>query len=216
MLDIFEVNFGHMSKKQLNEMFFLRKETFKDRLDWAVNCIDNMEFDTYDNDHANYILGVTNDTIICSVRIIEMQYPNMITGTFSSYFGEMNIPSGNYVESSRFFVDKARARHLISKKNPVGLMLFLAMIRYARHFNIEGILTIVSHSMLTILKRSGWKISVISQGLSEKKEKIYLLNLPVDDESQNALITRIAKITGDGSDRLVNWPLSVKLIKEQV
>ncbi|OOC13065.1 acyl-homoserine-lactone synthase [Dickeya dadantii] len=211
MLEIFDVGFSLMSNNKLDEVFALRKGTFKDRLDWTVNCINGMEFDEYDNEHTTYLLGVKEGKIICSVRFIEMKYPNMITGTFFSYFDGLNIPEGNYIESSRFFVDRDRVRNLIGTRNPACLTLFLAMINYARKCHYDGILTIVSHPMLTLLKRSGWRISIIQQGLSEKQEKIYLLHLPTDDESRYALIERITRITNAESEQLTTLPLLVPL-----
>ncbi|MGM3175122.1 acyl-homoserine-lactone synthase [Dickeya lacustris] len=211
MLEIFDVSFSLMSNNKLDEVFTLRKETFKDRLDWQVNCIDGMEFDEYDNENTTYLLGVKEGKVVCSVRFIEMKYPNMITGTFYSYFNTLSLPEGNYIESSRFFVDRDRVRHLIGTRNPACLTLFLAMINYARKYHYDGILTIVSHPMLTLLKRSGWQISIIEQGLSEKQERIYLLLLPADDESRLALIERITQMTAVETERLTTLPLLVPL-----
>ncbi|SLM65062.1 Homoserine lactone synthase YpeI [Dickeya aquatica] len=170
-----------------------------------------MEFDEYDNENTTYLLGVKEGKVVCSVRFIEMKYPNMITGTFYSYFNTLALPEGNYIESSRFFVDRDRVRHLIGTRNPACLTLFLAMINYARKYHYDGILTIVSHPMLTLLKRSGWQISVIEQGLSEKQERIYLLLLPADDESRLALIERITQMTAVETERLTTLPLLVPL-----
>ncbi|GAB7195652.1 hypothetical protein DZS_04280 [Dickeya ananatis] len=85
------------------------------------------------------------------------------------------------------------------------------MINYARKYHYDGILTIVSHPMLTLLKRSGWRISIIQQGLSEKQERIYLLHLPTDDDSRHALIERITQMTQAESEQLKTLPLLVPL-----
>lgn len=45
--------------------------------------------------------------------------------------------------------------------------------------------------MLKVVERSGWEVSIIEQGLSEKNEKVYLLLLPIDSRNQNKLIGRI-------------------------
>ncbi|WP_063654423.1 acyl-homoserine-lactone synthase [Candidatus Arsenophonus triatominarum] len=208
MLEIFDVNYNLLTEKKSKELFTLRKETFKDRLNWAVNCINGMEFDEYDNDKANYLFGVRSNTIICSVRFIEMQFPNMITGTFAPFFKHLNLPKGNYIESSRFFVAKDRTKELNCDKYPVFFILCLAMINYAQKGDYDGILTIISHGMLKVVERSGWEVSIIEQGLSEKNEKVYLLLLPIDSKNQNKLIGRIRR----HYDRLVNnnlkkWPL---------
>ncbi|ACT15162.1 acyl-homoserine-lactone synthase [Pectobacterium aroidearum] len=209
MLEIFDVNHALLSETKSEELFTLRKETFKDRLNWAVNCTDGMEFDQYDNNNTTYLFGIKDNTVICSLRFIETKYPNMITGTFFPYFKEINIPEGNYLESSRFFVDKSRAKDILGNEYPISSMLFLSMINYSRDKGYDGIYTIVSHPMLTILKRSGWGIRVVEQGLSEKQERVYLVFLPVDDENQEALARRINRSGTFMGNELKQWPLRV-------
>lgn len=209
MLEIFDVNHALLSETKSEELFTLRKETFKDRLNWAVNCTDGMEFDQYDNNNTTYLFGIKDNTVICSLRFIETKYPNMITGTFFPYFKEINIPEGNYLESSRFFVDKSRAKDILGNEYPISSMLFLSMINYSRDKGYDGIYTIVSHPMLTILKRSGWGIRVVEQGLSEKQERVYLVFLPVDDENQEVLARRINRSGTFMGNELKQWPLRV-------
>ncbi|WP_420064616.1 acyl-homoserine-lactone synthase CarI [Pectobacterium colocasium] len=209
MLEIFDVNHTLLSETKSEELFTLRKETFKDRLNWAVQCTDGMEFDQYDNNNTTYLFGIKDNTVICSLRFIETKYPNMITGTFFPYFKEINIPEGNYLESSRFFVDKSRAKEILGNEYPISSMLFLSMINYSKDKGYDGIYTIVSHPMLTILKRSGWGIRVVEQGLSEKEERVYLVFLPVDDENQEALARRINRSGTFMSNELKQWPLRV-------
>lgn len=209
MLEIFDVNHTLLSETKSEELFTLRKETFKDRLNWAVQCTDGMEFDQYDNNNTTYLFGIKDNTVICSLRFIETKYPNMITGTFFPYFKEINIPEGNYLESSRFFVDKSRAKDILGNEYPISSMLFLSMINYSKDKGYDGIYTIVSHPMLTILKRSGWGIRVVEQGLSEKEERVYLVFLPVDDENQEALARRINRSGTFMGNELKQWPLRV-------
>lgn len=208
MLEIFDVNYNLLTEKKSKELFTLRKETFKDRLKWAVNCINGMEFDEYDNDKTNYLFGVRSNTVICSVRFIEMQFPNMITGTFAPFFKHLDLPNGNYTEASRFFVAKNRINQGNYNKDPVCYILFLAMLNYAKKSQYDGILTIVSRGMLKILQRSGWGVSIIEQGISEKQEKVYLMLLPTDSGSQNQLILKI-KNHYDSliNNKLKKWPL---------
>ncbi|MEH0833521.1 acyl-homoserine-lactone synthase [Pectobacterium cacticida] len=216
MLEIFDVSYAQLSEKKSQELFTLRKETFKDRLDWAVQCTNGMEFDQYDNVNTTYLFGIKDNLVICSLRFIETKYPNMITGTFFPYFKSINIPEGNFLESSRFFVDKSRAKDILSNEYPISSMLFLSMINYSRNKSYDGIYTIVSHPMLTILKRSGWGIRVVEQGLSEKQERVYLVFLPVDDENQEALACRVNRSGAFIRDKLKQWPLRVPATIAQV
>ncbi|MGY0145403.1 acyl-homoserine-lactone synthase [Edwardsiella tarda] len=192
MFEIFAVDYQSLSRTTSAELFSLRKGTFKDRLNWAVNCSDGMEFDEYDSEHTTYLLGVKDNDVVCSVRLIETRYHNMIVGTFCQYFAKVEIPaSSQFFESSRFFVDKCRARTLLANQYPLCHLLFLAMINYTLSSGHQGIYTIVSHPMLRILTRSGWNVSVVEKGTSEKDQAIYLVYLPADAESQRCLIERI-------------------------
>ncbi|HEN3656272.1 TPA: acyl-homoserine-lactone synthase, partial [Yersinia enterocolitica] len=96
-MEIFDVSYSLLSDYQASELFLLRKMVFKDRLNWAVNCKNNMEYDEYDDIHATYLFGVQDEQIICSLRFIEIKYPNMINGVFKSYFSKIKIPDGNYL-----------------------------------------------------------------------------------------------------------------------
>ncbi|URQ60273.1 acyl-homoserine-lactone synthase [Pantoea alhagi] len=216
MINFLDINYQKLSEQRSSELFILRKETFKDRLDWAVNCINGMEFDEYDNEHTTYVFGIHNDNVLCSVRFIETRYPNMISHTFAPWFNNVELPAGNYIESSRFFVDKERARSSDLYQYPVSSMLFLAMVNYARHYGYEGIYTLVSHAMLRILKRSGWEISVVEQTLSEKKEKIYIVFLPIDDKNRDILIEKSNQDKLFDDKELAKWPLAFQPNLRQV
>ncbi|BCQ33769.1 MULTISPECIES: acyl-homoserine-lactone synthase [Erwinia] len=201
MLEIVECQYCHLSFRQLDELFSRRKETFKDRLNWSVNCIDDKEFDEYDNEHASYLLGYSDGGVICGVRFREIKFPNMIMGTFACFFKNLNMPDGNYIESSRFFVDKVRSKKTMTKQPPASLQLYLAMIRYSKKYNYDGILTLVSHQMLKILHLSGWNAHIIQEGISEKKEKVYVVKLPTDNESEQTIIKKIKTFMNKNSGR---------------
>ena len=169
MLYFFDQPFSSIKEKHLTEFYSLRKKTFKDRLDWAVKCQNNMEFDEYDNENTQYIFGVKDETLICSVRFIETRHPNMITHTFYSFFDDFKMPEGNFIESSRFFVDKERAAEFLGKGVSVTHHLFLAMINYARKHGYDGILTIVSHAMMLIIKGQGGDCLSCAKAHQKKK-----------------------------------------------
>lgn len=50
------------------------------------------------------------------------------------------------------------------------------MINYAKNLGYEGVYAINSHPMLAIFKRSGWLISVVEQGMSEKTKNLFDLH----------------------------------------
>lgn len=211
MMNFHDVNYKSLLEKEANELFFLRKKTFKDRLDWMVDCEENMEFDIYDNENTTYILGVCNGLVFCGLRFIETARKNMITHTFQSYFDNVTLPKGAYIEASRLFVDKSRVCSLYLSKYPISLILFLSMINYANSISYQGIYAVVSHPMLIIFQRSGWEISIVQKGTSEKNKNIYLIHMPVDKHNQIILMERISEKMKILSDGLTAWPLSFEL-----
>lgn len=57
MLSFFNAKYIKLAEKSKNDLFFLRKRSFKDRLNWSVICKNNQEFDEYDNRNVDYFLG---------------------------------------------------------------------------------------------------------------------------------------------------------------
>lgn len=215
MLDLLDVKYRFLTELKSEELFSLRKKVFKDRLNWMVNSENNMEFDEYDNHHTSYLFGIYQERCVCSLRFIDIKYPNMITGTFRSWFDNIELPEGNYVEASRLFIDKDRVRTLELRQQPVSALLFLSMINYARHYNYEGIYAVVSNPMYRIFKKSGWDISVVKQSLSEKGETIWLIFMPIDDRNQRTLINLVNAKVPDLSLNLEGWPLSFPVSKHR-
>lgn len=208
MFKLFDVSYEELKEGRSSELYQLRKTTFRDRLQWDVKCVSDMEVDEYDNSATRYILGIYKEQLISSVRFIGLDKPNMITHTFQHCFDDIELPL-HMVESSRFFVDKNRGRQLLGERYPVSNALFLSMINYAISHKLEGIYTIVSRAMLAILKRSGWRIEVIKEAFLKPKEPIYLLLLPVDKDSQSFMAEKVATPLGISSHSLISWPLSL-------
>ncbi|MFK8258525.1 acyl-homoserine-lactone synthase [Erwinia sp. AnSW2-5] len=211
MLSFFDIGFNFLNEKDSKEIYTLRKRVFKDRLNWMVECSNGMESDEYDCCRTIYLLGGTSDYYFCGVRFIETKYPNMITGAFKGYFDKFDIPKGNFIEASRLFIEKGRSQQLRCQGYPVSTLLFLSMINYARSYQYEGIYAIVSHPMYVILKRSGWLISIIEKSVSEKKQDIYLIFMPVDEHSQHNLISLARQKASFLECSLNTWPLSLSV-----
>lgn len=211
MFNIYSVNYSSMSNEKSEDLFMLRKNTFKDRLQWAVNCSDGKELDEFDNEKTNYIFGVENGMIICGTRMIDMKYDNMLNSAFSSFFNNISIPEGNFIESTRFFVDKERTHSLLGRRFPVTMTLFLSLINYARQHHYDGILAVASHPMLHIIKSSGWNVTLLESGISEKNEPVHLLLGHADSESQEALKARIFRKLNIPDESILNaWPLTAE------
>lgn len=208
MLKLFDVSYDELMTTRASELYRLRKQTFSDRLGWDVVCSQGMESDEFDGPGTHYILGLFEGQLICSVRFTALSQPNMITHTFHDCFSTVALPEEG-IESSRFFVDKARARSLLGENYPISQILFLAMVNWAQQQNYTCIHTIVSRAMLTILRRSGWQISVLKEAFLTEKERIYLLELPAGLEDQQQLAETVIARTGCLPPAVTTWPLSL-------
>lgn len=208
MLELFDVSYEELKTTRSEELYKLRKTTFSDRLGWDVVCSQGMESDEFDEPGTRYILGVYQGQLVCSVRFIALKRPNMITHTFNASFNTVALPEYG-TESSRFFVDKALARQLLGERYPVSQALFIAMVNWAQRNDYEKIHTIVSRPMLTVLRRSGWNITVLKEAYLSEKERIYLLTLPVGDRDRTMLSQKIISQTTSKAGSLAIWPLTL-------
>lgn len=210
MLELFDVSYEDLNSTRSDELYRLRKKTFSDRLGWDVLCRQGMEYDEFDNPSTRYILGLYSGRLVCSVRFTGLDQPNMISHTFRACFEDVALP-GTGVESSRFFVDKGLVRELLGERFPVSKALFLAMINWSRQNGTEGVYTIVSRAMLTILKRSGWKISPLKEAFLTESERIYLVYLPTGIEDQLSMASGLNSSLAAPCRSLTTWPLSIRV-----
>ena len=70
-----------------------------------------------------------------------------IFSLFSVFFNDVNIPEGNFLESTRFFVDKDRVSEFLGKRYPVTLVLFSNSVTgQDGGFSLEGFRALLADS----------------------------------------------------------------------
>ncbi|WP_392566326.1 acyl-homoserine-lactone synthase [Utexia brackfieldae] len=181
-----------------NELYKLRKEVFKDRLDWQVEIKKGHEIDTYDNDNATYLLGFYNNILIAGARFISTIYPYMAQGPFEKFFNKPFPCSHDLVESSRFFIDKSRVIELKLQHQPLTALLLLFMHEYAKTFNFSSIVTIVSKPMTRIVKNNGWNYQFLDSGDVNPNETIFFIDMPVNSSNYENIFSHVKhKLTID-------------------
>jgi acyl homoserine lactone synthase len=175
-----------------DDLHVLRKETFKDRLDWKVKVVGDQEIDEYDNHDTVYLVLSCKNVTVGGVRLINTTRPYMVQGPFKSFFKKEGPVERSVVESSRFFVDKKRVRDLNLSGMSVAAMLLFYMHDYGVKNGLDSIVTVVSHSMSRIIKMNGWNFFKIDSGEASPGEVVHLLSLPISVENKSNLSRAIS------------------------
>lgn len=173
------------------DLYRLRKRTFRERLDWKVECTDDMEKDQFDNARTTYLLGMHEGQLLCGARFIDVTQPTMISEIFHAYFDNMTLPTdAPCCEVSRLFLDKERRDSGNLRGMPISKALFLAMIFYCMKKQYRGMYAVASRGMYAIFRHANWKVEVIQKGLSEKGEVIYYIFMPASASAVEDIISK--------------------------
>lgn len=180
VIEFFLHDYDELPPELATELYRLRRKTFRERLDWKVECIDGLEKDQFDSENTTYLLGMHDGQLLCGARFIVSTQPTMMSEIFHDYFEGINslpidIPC---CEISRLFLDKERRDSASLHGLPASKVLFLAMIIYCMKKKYRGMYAVVSRGMYAIFRHANWKIEVIQKGFSEKGEVIYYVFMP--------------------------------------
>lgn len=142
---------------ELDQMFRLRKRTFKDRLKWDVGTFGHYEIDGYDMLKPLYVLAMDDagQRVLGSLRLLPTTGPNMLADTFFEL-----LPDGKPIrsplvwESSRYCVDTEAANALGAKGlSYTTAELLLALCEVGMDAGLEFIVTVIDLRMERILRR---------------------------------------------------------------
>jgi acyl homoserine lactone synthase len=150
----------------LTNMHRLRHRVFKERLDWSVSVVGDMEIDVYDGLGPVYLMIVTdNRQVVGSVRLLPTTGPNMLADTFSTLLAGETAPNDErLLESSRFCVDTAACEELGSAGlHKTTFMLLSAVVEWGLITRSQGIVTVTDLRMERILRRAGWTMDRIGR-----------------------------------------------------
>ena len=141
-------------------MHRLRRKVFKDRLDWSVSTMGDLEMDRFDTLDATYLVVADRGMVLGCVRLLPTIGPNMLADTFPELLEGGAAPRSDAIaESSRFCVDT----ELTDAMTDGGLrratfMLFAAMLEWGEARGLASIATVTDLRMERILRRAGWTL----------------------------------------------------------
>lgn len=166
------------------------RKTFRDRLDWKVECVEGMEMDQFDSHNTTYLLGMYDGQLLCGARFINATQPTMISEIFHNYLDNPIIFPADVpcCEVSRLFLDKEIRDSASLHGVPASKAMFSCMNIYCMKNKYYGMYVAASR-MYAIFRHANWKVEVI-QRASFEKQVIYYIYIPASTSIIEAYIAK--------------------------
>ncbi|HHK4130401.1 TPA: acyl-homoserine-lactone synthase [Enterobacter roggenkampii] len=192
VIEFFLHDYDDLPPALARELYRLRRKTFRDRLDWKVECVEGMEKDQFDSHNTTYLLGMYDGQLLCGARFINATQPTMISEIFHNYFDNPIVFPADVpcCEVSRLFLDKEIRDSASLHGVPASKALFLAMNIYCMKNKYYGMYAVASRGMYAIFRHANWKVEVIQRGVSEKGEIIYYIYMPASTSIIEDIISK--------------------------
>jgi len=161
MIQIVTAEFYGAFATEIAEMHRLRYRVFKERLDWDVQTIGDMEFDEFDGLNPVYLIQRADGLRIQGcVRLLPSVGPTMLRDTFPPLIdGHSFEPKRSVWESSRFALDvDSETRSTVNGLNGATYELFAGVIEFGLSRQLKDIVTVTDARMERILRRAGWPL----------------------------------------------------------
>jgi acyl homoserine lactone synthase len=142
---------------QLDGMFRLRHEVFKERLDWEVGSAGGKERDMFDDLDPVYIVCEHEDQVLGSWRLLPTTGPYMLKDVFPELlYGQPAPQAPDVWEISRFAVSKrVVGNDSLGTIKTVTNLLLEQLFSFAAQRNISRIVAVADVRFERILKRAG-------------------------------------------------------------
>jgi acyl homoserine lactone synthase len=152
-------------KKEMLEMYELRKLVFSDRLGWEVIIENGLEIDVFDRADPLYVLSVDPHCgrVRGTLRLLPTTGPNMLRDVFHCLLPEGDcVESATIWESSRFAVHPDFAVERSNNRlNRVTGELFAALVEIGMLAGLSQIVSVYDARMRRILNRVGYPAEII-------------------------------------------------------
>lgn len=178
------------SPAHLEAMFRLRYEVFHEKLGWAVNVVDGMERDHFDDlKETTYIMGMgeTQNVDACW-RLLPTTGPYMLKDTFPELLHGQDAPEAADVwELSRFAVATSRTATDNAAFGPISMALMKESARFAMERGISRYVTVTTPPMERMLRQQGLHVHRMGPSLRIGVAVAVALVIEVDHQTLQAV-----------------------------
>lgn len=186
-----EIAIGRKSERRFSNedvlgMHQLRYRTFRQRLEWDVPTVDEMEIDQYDDVDPVYMLARDGDSVCGCWRLLPTTDAYMLRDTFSDLLEGQAPPNSERVwELSRFALDaKDAAAHRFSD---AALAMIERVVEHALANGITQYVTVTTPAIERLLRRLGLQVRRFGPPRQLGVDKAVAFAIEIDDE----VLTRV-------------------------
>ncbi len=179
--------FGQATPIQLDAIYHLRYQTFRERLNWEVETANQREKDRYDDLSPVHVMVREGDSVLACARLLPTTGPYMLKDTFPQLLGESRAPELDQVwEISRFAVVKKARPGMNFTQLPAALIR--QIIRFAVLNNLSEYVFVTTVAFERLLVRLGVHLGRFAPPQQVGIEKSVALRVFIDE--QTILATR--------------------------
>ncbi|MXQ11700.1 acyl-homoserine-lactone synthase [Microvirga makkahensis] len=137
----------------IQQFYRLRYQIFVGERGWdSLRGADGLEIDTYDNEHAIYLLAIDAGRVVGGQRLYPTLLPHMISEVFP-HLVQLGIPqAADIFEWTRYFVVKER------RTGRTDCRLLAAMQEFCLEKNISEVTAVVEMWWLPRWQQTGFKV----------------------------------------------------------
>lgn len=194
MIVVVQANNANEHRDLLTNMFRLRAHTFADRLKWAVEVVDGLERDKYDDQNPVYIIYTDRGMreVKGSLRLLPTTGPTLVADVFADTVPDAaRLTAPSIWECTRFCIDeRGLASTDVEAVIRASGVLMAGLGEVALRSGISSIVGNFDAAMLRIYRRIGVDVEVL--GKAERFGRTVFLGLfPVSQSILDRVKARI-------------------------
>jgi len=169
------------------EMYRLRYQVFRERLNWEMPTVGNMEFDRFDRCDPVYVLAREEEKIHGCWRLLPTTGPNMLRDVFPELLYGAEAPCDEATwELSRFAV-KCHSMNGAFGFGKLPVKMMQETVKFAQHHGIQRYVTVTTIVIERLLRHLGLQYERFGPPIQVGVERAVALSFKTDLKTMQAL-----------------------------
>jgi acyl-homoserine lactone synthase len=200
----------HLYETEWEQFLRRRHDFFVREKKWRPPSADGREIDQFDTDAATYLLGIEDDEVVTSARLISTAEPHLVSEVFPYMCERFGVPQrSDWAEWTRTFV--------IPRKRGFGRRGTLSELCCAvMEFSLEeGVAAVGGIQELYFMQHHralGWRANPMGLAQKVNEEWYIVAYIDVNEEA----LARVRRVLGIDGSLLVRRGLQKPFIKPKV